>query len=1501
MKNLTKIFMAVCVALFAFACTTDPTEDRGVNLGADGQTTLTLSLEEVRTHINGKAGEQYPLYWSAGDKIAVNGVASDPLSEEFHGSTSATFTVGNLAYPCNIVYPAPAEGVTAAEGLQAVTFLATQEYAAGTFAEGSTPMYAQVAQEGDGINLQHLAGVLRVAPKGNGEVLTSMTLTVENGKIAGNFDLDCTTGVLTAHEDAVNTITVTFGEGLTLGAEAAPFYVAVPAGEYGVFALRLNTATDSMLIRFDSEGEKAIKAGTIREFAEFTFAPNAATSDVFEIYDEASLRRFAANANAFYPYTSAKVVATIDMTGKSWTPIEGFEYAFDGGSDKGHEIKGLTAPLFGITAATEIKNVKLTNVNINVGGSVAGALANVIDNTEAAVSNCSVSGNLTVNATNPAPYVNSNNEVRVYYAGMIGFSSSTATFTNLTSNVVLTVQGTYAHENTNNVWLAGLISDHAGKLTNSTNLGKVIFNGEALEDAKGTKTTVVIGGLATTVRKGITNCVNGSSENTTQESGSITVDNKIVGSIGIGGLAAYVFSTNSNCRNYGSITLNGETSTCYIGGLAWRTGGASTFTNCENHGNITWNGTVTSYNYSGGFMSKSYNNTTCNQCKNYGNLTLSSDSYTESTISLGGFYGRREDDVLDTWNECHNYGDITFAGTSNHYFQAGGFVGAYSQNTKLKVMGDCVNEGDIIVGGTIEGTILLGGLCGDFTAGVNGDSVGKMINKGDINCSAVSNVAADGTPIQIGGFAGRMKYSITGTNLKVVNDGGDITCTATTKNGTPIYVGGLTGSFNAENIYLGNARVICNIVAKDCDNVGLGTGSQRADIARAQLRACSVGGSIWRKGDNEAVTLTASNYHNYFYGSPVDASIITGAYPNGDTGGFITNVNGSPVYGPGEGINSLEEFIAFANSANGSSKSVELNVDIDLSGKEFNTIENYSGKFNGNDHKINGLTTPLFGTLKGSVCNVHLTNVNITDNSRSAIGALACNVNNTTAEIINCSAEGKLTVNGEYSASTLDIGGIIGLSTTTNEISSLVNKVTLNIAGTRNATKTYIAGVIARTSGNIDNCTNLGNINVEGTTKVQYLAGVVCQSLDITNCTNGSQSQKQTLGAINIAGTATQLMTGGVACTTGLNPKAMRYCKNYGAITIGGSSSAQFRLGGVNSNGEVVKGPIEYCENHGNITISHQNSGTANAQIGGVATMISTGIKPLANCANYGTIDIQSAATFPKDLLLGGIINVFDQPIAYSDLSNYGDITVSATISGTTGVGGISARFKTQGTAGSLTGNFYNKGAITVNGTHKNLTFVGGIFGYDYASSVVYNASGATFENAGAITFGGTVAADKYLHVGGILGACFANCDAAALINTGNIYVTKEASFTAGYENVGGIFGARGGESAAGVVSNARCFCEIAAINCTKVGMITNRLIGDKPLTNCHVGGRIATTIDEVSTGPIWGDLDDWTFIEFIYGEPISIEEATAGKLGWLQKSIDDTPIGADGAPIVEQ
>ena len=60
MKNLTKIFLAVAVAMFAFACVTDTTEDLGIKVEGQGVTELSVSLEESRTHLGEKAEGVYP-------------------------------------------------------------------------------------------------------------------------------------------------------------------------------------------------------------------------------------------------------------------------------------------------------------------------------------------------------------------------------------------------------------------------------------------------------------------------------------------------------------------------------------------------------------------------------------------------------------------------------------------------------------------------------------------------------------------------------------------------------------------------------------------------------------------------------------------------------------------------------------------------------------------------------------------------------------------------------------------------------------------------------------------------------------------------------------------------------------------------------------------------------------------------------------------------------------------------------------------------------------------------------------------------------------------------------------------------------------------------------------------------------------------------------------------------------------------------------------------------
>ena len=100
-------------ALFAFSCTTDVTDDLGVQLGG-GQHTLSVSLDGSRTQLGEKADGVYPLLWSEGDAIAVNGTVSAALTAEQAGQSSAQFTYeGDVVRPYNVVYPAPAEGVVA--------------------------------------------------------------------------------------------------------------------------------------------------------------------------------------------------------------------------------------------------------------------------------------------------------------------------------------------------------------------------------------------------------------------------------------------------------------------------------------------------------------------------------------------------------------------------------------------------------------------------------------------------------------------------------------------------------------------------------------------------------------------------------------------------------------------------------------------------------------------------------------------------------------------------------------------------------------------------------------------------------------------------------------------------------------------------------------------------------------------------------------------------------------------------------------------------------------------------------------------------------------------------------------------------------------------------------------------------------------------------------------------------------------------------------------------
>ena len=151
MKNLAKIFTAVVAGMFAFSCVTDATEDLGVKIeGQEGGVyEVAISLEGTKTQLGEKVDGVYPLYWSEGDAIAINGANSLPLAGDAAGLADATFQFTKaVERPFCVVYPATA-GV--GEGtVFPVTFAATQPYTVGTFAPGVAPMYGYAAALAEG-------------------------------------------------------------------------------------------------------------------------------------------------------------------------------------------------------------------------------------------------------------------------------------------------------------------------------------------------------------------------------------------------------------------------------------------------------------------------------------------------------------------------------------------------------------------------------------------------------------------------------------------------------------------------------------------------------------------------------------------------------------------------------------------------------------------------------------------------------------------------------------------------------------------------------------------------------------------------------------------------------------------------------------------------------------------------------------------------------------------------------------------------------------------------------------------------------------------------------------------------------------------------------------------------------------------------------------------------------------------------------------------------------
>ncbi len=795
-----------------FACTTDATEELGVQGNDPAQTEIVLSLEESRTQLGEKADGVYPLYWSEGDKIAVNGVTSNEVSAAEAGSAAATFVVnGALTHPYNIIYPAPAEGITSAtEGCYPVVFPATQTYVAGNIDGSAVAMYGY-AEEDVAPTLTHLTGVLRLAIKG-AVTLSSLTITSESGAIAGTYDVNCTNGTLKAQEGTTSSsITVSFGDGLALGAEATPIYVAVPAGDYGTIQCLFTTTEGKKMIATINSSAKPITAGKMREFAEFEFAETV--EKITEIDSKEALIAFAAA-----PTTSAVVTATIDMSGYDWTSIEGFEsFTFDGGKDKGFEIKGLSAPLFGTTSAT-IKNLKLTGVAITeTTYGRTGAIARMVHN--GTLSDCYAEGTLLMNNTVYNETL-ADDYSNINIGGLVGLSIG-STFKDCYNKVAITVTSVCLSSSTNKypTSVGGIVglALTSSAFENCTNDAKILYNGTS-GPAAATYLSGIIGRIKvnhdTSILKNLTNTANGVIEFPKDAvcGGSLymrgcvgviydgqvavqditnradlkfygTAKGDILSMAGVGGnLGAGLNNEAYRLNNYGNIYACGNVPNAVdpmrIGGVVTETAGTVTHKihDCHNYGAITVSvqqkADISAY--IGGFMASHTNGVLAlDKCSNEGSITVETTASNYNVPQVAGMVGyvTKSYDCTD----CENKGDVTFKATSKGNTCIAGYFATTdiaSGNDDSKLTG-CVNSGNVTHSGTVGNNLFMGGFIGYIP---NDPPLREWVyceNKGHIKIEA--NVPGSA---RAGGFVGGTYSSLKFTSC---TNSGAVTCASLVK------------------------------------------------------------------------------------------------------------------------------------------------------------------------------------------------------------------------------------------------------------------------------------------------------------------------------------------------------------------------------------------------------------------------------------------------------------------------------------------------------------------------------------------------------------------------------------------------------------------------------------------------------------------------------------------------------------------------------------------------
>lgn len=372
MSNLylvKRTFLAAAL-LTAVACSKNGTATSENTVG--GETVLQLSTctaHQTKTWLDFSAGTSpLPVYWSNGDRVNVNGVASSPISvEQGQRLSNVEFKVRNIEPPYTIFYPAESFESLGDDGVVSFNIPATQEYSPDSFGCGAAMLYGYAESSEEPVELQNLCGAISVALSSADPVtITSVALTsLGEEPIAGRFTFDPVSGELEAVEGTCEVkLNLPAGGGINLSKNGTRFVFTIPAGDYPEgFRLRFDDSSKHSLKNYwlrpskDAETGVSVIPGHIVCFSAQEYQPDAREIMDASDWDEFAMAYNAGTWQKDWLGKDGKIHVGADFTATTLKSLNAFSHELDG---QGFTITQTSAklPLFGDLTGT-VSNLTL--------------------------------------------------------------------------------------------------------------------------------------------------------------------------------------------------------------------------------------------------------------------------------------------------------------------------------------------------------------------------------------------------------------------------------------------------------------------------------------------------------------------------------------------------------------------------------------------------------------------------------------------------------------------------------------------------------------------------------------------------------------------------------------------------------------------------------------------------------------------------------------------------------------------------------------------------------------------------------------------------------------------------------------------------------------------------------------------------------------------------------------------------------------------------------------